>query len=135
VTRCQSRLLQVCGRLVSDSTWHDRSDSQAEGVNGRDWASGSRYTGASAGVLPRTRRKRICDSPNLSGLGLAIDATLVRCILVPATMTLLGPANWWAPAPLRRLHQRLGLHEAHGQTATLAGTPTAKAPAIAAAPR
>jgi RND superfamily putative drug exporter len=26
-------------------------------------------------------------------------------------MTLLGPANWWAPRPLRRLHQRLGLHE------------------------
>src|SRR5215469_14636437 len=50
------------------------------------------------------------------GLGLAIavavDATLVRMILVPATMTLLGPANWWAPAPLRRLHQRIGLREA-----------------------
>ena len=32
-----------------------------------------------------------------------IDATLVRIILVPATMTLLGEWNWWAPAPLRRL--------------------------------
>ena len=39
----------------------------------------------------------------------AIDATLVRCLLVPATMTLLGEWNWWAPAPLRRLHDRLGL--------------------------
>ena len=50
------------------------------------------------------------------GLALAIavvvDATLVRCVLVPATMTLLGRANWWAPAPLRRVHRRLGLHEA-----------------------
>jgi RND superfamily putative drug exporter len=50
------------------------------------------------------------------GLALAIavgvDATLIRCILVPATMTLLGNANWWAPAPLRRLHQRIGLSEA-----------------------
>ena len=45
-------------------------------------------------------------------IAVAVDATLVRCILVPATMTLLGPANWWAPGPLRRLHQRLGLHEA-----------------------
>jgi RND superfamily putative drug exporter len=49
------------------------------------------------------------------GLALAIavvvDATLVRCVLVPATMTLLGKANWWAPAPLRRLHRRFGLHE------------------------
>jgi RND superfamily putative drug exporter len=51
-----------------------------------------------------------------TGIGLAvtvaIDATLVRLILVPATMTLLGEWNWWAPAPLRRLHERLGLREA-----------------------
>jgi RND superfamily putative drug exporter len=49
------------------------------------------------------------------GLGLSvavlIDATIVRCLLVPATMTLLGRWNWWAPAPLRRLHARLGLRE------------------------
>lgn len=41
------------------------------------------------------------------GLGLfvaiLIDATIVRCLLVPATMTLLGRWNWWAPPPLRRL--------------------------------
>ncbi len=42
-------------------------------------------------------------------LAVAIDATLVRIILVPATMTLLGDWNWWAPGPLRRLHDRLGL--------------------------
>jgi RND superfamily putative drug exporter len=50
------------------------------------------------------------------GVGLAIavivDATLVRTLLVPATMKLLGERNWWAPAPLRRFHQRYGLHEA-----------------------
>ena len=49
------------------------------------------------------------------GLGLTtavfIDATVVRCLLVPATMTLLGRWNWWAPAPLRRLHRRIGLKE------------------------
>jgi RND superfamily putative drug exporter len=45
-------------------------------------------------------------------IAVAVDATLIRCVLVPATMTLLGPANWWAPTPLRRLHQRIGLHEA-----------------------
>jgi RND superfamily putative drug exporter len=44
-------------------------------------------------------------------VAVAIDATLVRCLLVPATMTLLGDWNWWAPQPLRRLHDRLGLHE------------------------
>ena len=40
-----------------------------------------------------------------------IDATLVRMLLVPATMTLLGRWNWWAPAPLRRLHERFGITE------------------------
>ncbi|WP_182111202.1 MULTISPECIES: MMPL family transporter [unclassified Actinotalea] len=38
-----------------------------------------------------------------------IDATLVRMLLVPATMTLLGKYNWWAPGPLRRLQQRVDL--------------------------
>jgi RND superfamily putative drug exporter len=40
-----------------------------------------------------------------------IDATVVRCLLVPATMTLLGRWNWWAPESLQRLHTRLGLRE------------------------
>jgi len=44
-------------------------------------------------------------------LAVAVDATIVRCLLVPATMTLLGEANWWAPGPLRRLHARFGLRE------------------------
>ena len=45
------------------------------------------------------------------GVGLAImvaaDATLVRLLLVPATMTVLGRWNWWAPKPLTRLHKHL----------------------------
>lgn len=49
----------------------------------------------------------------LLGVGLTVavlmDATLVRGILVPALMHLAGKANWWAPAPLRRLHDRIGL--------------------------
>jgi RND superfamily putative drug exporter len=49
------------------------------------------------------------------GVGLAIaivmDATLVRGLLVPATMRLLGRWNWWAPAPLRSIWRRIGLHE------------------------
>jgi RND superfamily putative drug exporter len=44
-------------------------------------------------------------------IAIAVDATLVRCLLVPATMTLLGDRNWWAPPPLRRLHDRFGLSE------------------------
>ncbi|MGN8245502.1 MMPL family transporter [Cellulomonas soli] len=38
-----------------------------------------------------------------------IDATIVRLLLVPATMTILGRANWWAPRPLRRLYERLAI--------------------------
>jgi RND superfamily putative drug exporter len=44
-------------------------------------------------------------------VAVAVDATLVRMLLVPATMTLLGEWNWWAPAPLRRLHARFGVRE------------------------
>ncbi|CAM5779207.1 MMPL family transporter [Cellulomonas persica] len=38
-----------------------------------------------------------------------IDATIVRLLLVPATMTVLGRANWWAPRWAKRLHARLGV--------------------------
>lgn len=44
-------------------------------------------------------------------VGVLIDATVVRALLVPALMRLFGDANWWAPAPLRRLHQRFGFQE------------------------
>jgi RND superfamily putative drug exporter len=49
-----------------------------------------------------------------------VDATLVRCVLVPATMTLVGRWNWWAPVPLRRLHDRFGLHQAPAHPAVTA---------------
>jgi RND superfamily putative drug exporter len=49
------------------------------------------------------------------GIGLAIavalDATLVRAIIVPAVMRIVSDFNWWAPRPLRRLQQRAGLGE------------------------
>jgi uncharacterized membrane protein YdfJ with MMPL/SSD domain len=55
------------------------------------------------------------------GIGLAIaviiDATLVRMLLVPATMRLLGKWNWWAPAPLRAIWRRVGLGETTHQNA------------------
>ncbi|MBD8077890.1 MMPL family transporter [Cellulosimicrobium arenosum] len=42
-------------------------------------------------------------------IAVVIDATLVRMLLVPATMTVLGRATWWAPRPLRRLHSKVSL--------------------------
>jgi putative drug exporter of the RND superfamily len=45
-------------------------------------------------------------------LAVLVDATLVRILLVPAFMHVLGRANWWAPKPLARLHSRFGANEA-----------------------
>ncbi len=45
-------------------------------------------------------------------VALIVDATIVRVLLVPAVMRLLGRANWWAPRPLRRLYARYGIGEA-----------------------
>lgn len=49
------------------------------------------------------------------GLGLFVavllDASIVRCLMLPAMMTLLGRAAWWAPGPLKRFHRRHGLRE------------------------
>ena len=47
-----------------------------------------------------------------SGMAILVDAVLIRGVLVPAAMALLGRAAWYAPAPLRRLHGRLALREA-----------------------
>ncbi len=44
-------------------------------------------------------------------LAVAIDASIVRALLVPSLMALMGRWNWWAPRPLRRLHDRIGLQE------------------------
>jgi uncharacterized membrane protein YdfJ with MMPL/SSD domain len=46
-----------------------------------------------------------------TALAVLIDATIVRALLVPSLMELLGKWNWGAPRPLRRLHQRIGLGE------------------------
>ncbi|MFC0508543.1 MMPL family transporter [Micromonospora costi] len=44
-------------------------------------------------------------------VAIVVDATLVRALLVPATMRLLGRWNWWAPGPLGRVYRRYGLRE------------------------
>jgi len=45
-------------------------------------------------------------------VGVMIDATIVRALLVPSLMRLLGEWNWWAPKPLQRLQARFGFSEA-----------------------
>jgi uncharacterized membrane protein YdfJ with MMPL/SSD domain len=46
-----------------------------------------------------------------AALAVLIDASIIRALLVPSLMELLGSVNWWAPRPLRRLHDRIGLRE------------------------
>jgi RND superfamily putative drug exporter len=57
------------------------------------------------------------------GIGLAIavaiDATVVRILIVPSVMRILGRANWWAPRPLSWLHRRIGAGEARSPSATV----------------
>ena len=55
-----------------------------------------------------------------TALAVLIDATIIRALLVPSLMELLGSWNWWAPRPLRRLHDRIGLRESEPATATAA---------------
>ncbi|MEO6143514.1 MAG: MMPL family transporter [Dermatophilaceae bacterium] len=47
-------------------------------------------------------------------VAILLDATVVRAMLVPATMRLLGTANWWAPGPLRRWWERHGIRDSGG---------------------
>jgi trehalose monomycolate/heme transporter len=64
-------------------------------------------------------------------VALIVDASVVRVLLVPAVMRLLGPANWWAPRPLRRLYARYGLRET--DTVPADASPAAQISAAAAA--
>ena len=52
-----------------------------------------------------------------TALAVLLDASVIRALLVPSLMSLLGPLNWWAPRPLRWLHERTGLREDVPETA------------------
>jgi uncharacterized membrane protein YdfJ with MMPL/SSD domain len=58
-----------------------------------------------------------------TALAVLIDATVLRALLVPSLMALLGRWNWWSPRPLRALHRRLGLDRLEGRVALGAATP------------
>ncbi|MEE2044347.1 MMPL family transporter, partial [Nocardiopsis tropica] len=92
------------------------------GDNTRSVAAGLQHTGqiiTSAAILLMVVLLAMGTSGllflKIIGIGLAIavlvDATLVRAVMVPATMRLLGSANWWLPRPLRWLHDRVGISE------------------------
>ncbi|MFI5846096.1 MMPL family transporter [Catenuloplanes sp. NPDC051500] len=64
-------------------------------------------------------------------LAILVDATIIRGVLMPAFMKLAGRANWWAPGPLRRLHDRIGIRETPpdlDEPAPVTTTPINRAP-------
>ncbi|MGW0841071.1 MMPL family transporter [Streptomyces sp. NPDC002787] len=67
------------------------------------------------------------------GLGMVVvilvDATLIRAVLVPVFMRLAGDANWWAPGPLRALHDRFGISESEP---VVTGAPRSSAATVGA---
>ncbi|PSL01297.1 RND superfamily putative drug exporter [Haloactinopolyspora alba] len=64
-------------------------------------------------------------------LAIALDATIVRMLLVPATMTLLGRWNWWLPRPLAPVHARLAMSESADEAAPSDDTGTDSDPVVA----
>jgi RND superfamily putative drug exporter len=80
--------------------------------------SGRLITGAAAIMVGVFAAFALADIVIIKAIGLgmalavAIDATLVRALVVPATMRLLGNLNWWAPGPLARWQRRIGRAEA-----------------------
>ncbi|WP_026401281.1 MMPL family transporter [Actinomadura rifamycini] len=70
----------------------------------------------------------------MTGVGMVVaiivDATVVRALLVPATMRLLGRANWWAPGPLARFYGRYGIREGDAPSGTPAGPGPEPAPPV-----
>ena len=95
---------------------HDNRHAVAEGLE----LSGRLVTGAAAIMFVVFLGFGLAQVLLIKSLGIgmaiavAIDATLVRALIVPATMRLLGGLNWWAPAPVARLYRRLGLGSGGG---------------------
>jgi RND superfamily putative drug exporter len=92
----------------------DTRHAVAEGME----RSGRLITGAAAIMVAVFAAFGLADVVLIKALGLglaiavAMDATLVRALVVPAVMRLLGNANWWSPRPLARLARRMNLGEA-----------------------
>jgi RND superfamily putative drug exporter len=92
---------------------HDNTHAVAMGLE----KSGRLITGAAAIMVGVFAAFALADIVLIKAIGLgmalavAVDATLVRALVVPATMRLLGDLNWWAPGPLARLQRRIGASE------------------------
>ena len=89
-------------------SWQRSGDNTASVAQGLQRTAGI-ITGAAAILIVVSVAFMTADNVLVKALGVGValailvDATLVRVLLVPSTMWLLGGANWWAPGPIRRL--------------------------------
>ena len=60
-------------------------------------------------AVPPARRSRVILREVLIAFAILLDATVVRALLVPAIMRLLGSANWWAPKWMKAIYRKVGL--------------------------
>ena len=106
-----SRIKEARDNGISDS------DAVAVGLErtGRIVTAAALLFAVAVGVFATS--KIIFIKENFIGVALAvlIDASLIRALLVPSLMELLGHWNWWAPKPLRRLYSRFGVNETSGE--------------------
>jgi RND superfamily putative drug exporter len=99
--------------LASGKTRADNTDSVAMGVarTGRVVTAAALLMAVTFAALTAAKVSIMCVFGVGVPLAVLVDATLVRMLLMPAFMRVLGPLNWWAPGPLARLHRRFGIPE------------------------
>jgi RND superfamily putative drug exporter len=96
--------------------YHRTGDNQAAVATGLE-KSGRLITGAAAIMCAVFLAFALADVVIIKAIGvglaiaIAVDATIVRILIVPAVMRILGRANWWAPRPLAALHRWIGAAE------------------------
>jgi putative drug exporter of the RND superfamily len=110
---------------IKEARDHGASDSEAVAIGlertGRIVTAAALLFAVAMGAFATSQIIFIKENGVGTALAVLIDASIIRALLVPSLMELLGKWNWWAPAPLRRLHERWGLGEGDS-----AGTPATR---------
>ena len=100
---------------IKEARDHGTSDSESVAVGlertGRIVTAAALLFAVAIGAFATSQIIFIKENGVGTALAVLIDATIIRALLVPSLMELLGKWNWWAPQPLRRLHERLGFTE------------------------
>jgi RND superfamily putative drug exporter len=104
---------------IKEARDHGASDAQAVAIGvertGRIVTAAALLFAVAIGAFATSKLVFIKELGLGAALAVLIDASVIRALLVPSLMKLLGKWNWWAPKPLRRLHERIGLREGGGE--------------------